>query len=191
MNILATLTGLYMLLIFVRIMLTWFSASQYGRPIEILGRITDPYLLWWRNHLRLRAGVLDLSPIAGMAALSVAYTIFSAIARSGSIHIGTILAIILSAFWSAASFVLGFFIVVLILRFIAYMTNRNIYGTFWHLVDVISQPVLYRIIHFFFRNRILNYLSGIIFSVFVLLVLYAAGKILTGIGVALLLGSLI
>jgi hypothetical protein len=71
------------------------------------------------------------------------------------------------------------------------MTNRNTYSTFWHLVDAISQPVLYRITHFFFRNRIINYLSGIIFSVFILLVIFIAGRILAGIGVAFLLGSLI
>jgi YggT family protein len=189
MNILAVLTGFYMLLMFIRIILTWFGVSQYGRLTGILGRITDPYLLWWHNHIRLRAGVLDLSPIAAMAVLSIAYTIFSFAARSGSIRLGTILAIVLSACWSAGSFILGFLIVVLILRFIAYITNRNTYGTFWRLVDVISQPVLYRITHFFFRNRIINYLSGIVFSVFVLLVLYAAGKILVGIGTAFLLGS--
>jgi YggT family protein len=191
MNILAALTGFYMLLIFIRIMLTWFGASRYGRLAGILGRITDPYLLWWHKRIRLRAGVLDLSPIAAMAALSIAYTIFSAVARSGSIRIGTILAIVLSACWSAVSFILGFFIVVLILRFIAYMTNRNTYGAFWRLVDVISQPVLYRITRFFFRNRIINYLSGIIFSVFILLALYIAGKILVGMGAAFLLGSLL
>jgi YggT family protein len=71
------------------------------------------------------------------------------------------------------------------------MTNRNTYGTFWRLVDVISQPVLYRITRFFFRNRIINYLSGIIFSIFILLALYIAGKILVGAGTALLLGSLL
>ncbi|MDR2370784.1 MAG: YggT family protein [Treponema sp.] len=191
MNILAALTGFYMLLIFIRIMLTWFGVSRYGRPVEILGRITDPYLLWWRRHIRLRTGALDLSPVAAMAALSIVHTVFSAAARSGSIRIGTILAIVLSACWSAASFILGFFIVVLILRFIAYMTNRNTYGAFWRLVDVISQPVLYRITRFFFRNRIVNYLSGIIFSIFILLVLYIAGKILVGMGTALLLGSLL
>jgi uncharacterized protein YggT (Ycf19 family) len=191
MNILAVLTGFYMFLVFIRIMLTWFGVSRYGRPVGILRRITDPYLLWWSNHIRLRAGVLDLSPVAAMAALSIAYTIFSSAARSGSIRIGTILAIFLSACWSAGSFILGFLIVVLILRFIASMTNRTTYGTFWRLVDVISRPVLYRITHFFFRNRIVNYLSGIIFSIFILLVLYIAGKILVGAGIAFLLGSLL
>ncbi|MDR2257638.1 MAG: YggT family protein, partial [Treponema sp.] len=66
MNLLAGLTGLYTLLIFIRIMLTWFGNVRFGRPAEILGRITDPYLDWWRRF-PLRAGFLDLSPILGLA----------------------------------------------------------------------------------------------------------------------------
>jgi YggT family protein len=187
MNLLAALAGIYMLLIFVRIMLTWFSSSQYGRPVEILGRITDPYLLWWSNHLRLRAGAMDLSPIVGMAVLSLAQSIFSAIGRSGFIRLGTILAIVLEALWSAAGFILIFFTVVLVLRLIAFLTNRNTYSTFWHIVDTVSQPILYRITRFFFKNRILHYRTGIIFSIAVLLIIYAAGNLAVRFAVIFLL----
>ncbi|MDR0602657.1 MAG: YggT family protein [Treponema sp.] len=180
MNILAALTGFYMLLILVRIMLSWLGASRGGRPAEILGGITNPYLAWWSRHLPIRAGAMDLSPIAAMAVLSVVHTIFSTVGRSGSIRMGTVAAIVLLALWSAASFMLGFFIIVLILRFIAYITNRDTYGIFWSLVDAISRPVLYRVTHFFFRNRIVNYLSGIIFSILVLLVLYVGGRFMIG-----------
>jgi YggT family protein len=178
MNLLAGLTGLYTLLIFIRVMLTWFSGFHNGKPVEILCSVTDPYLNFWRGMPGLQAGFLDLSPIAGMAVLSLAQNIFSTVANYGRISLGIILAITLSALWSAASFILGFFIVILVLRFIAYMTNRNIYGTFWRIIDTISQPLLYRINRIIFGKRLVNYLVGIISSILVLLALRIGGGFL-------------
>jgi YggT family protein len=175
MNLLAGLVGLYSLLILVRIILTWFSPAQYGRPVELLARVTDPYLDWWSRTLPLRAGSLDLSPIAGMAALSLAQSIFSTIARYGRISIGIMLAITLSALWSALSFILGFCLIVLILRFIAYMTNRDIYSAFWRIIDTISQPILYRINRVIFGKRLVNYMTGIITAFAVLAAIRIAG----------------
>jgi YggT family protein len=177
MNFLAALTGFYTILIFVRVMTSWFSGISYGRPVEILRHITDPYLSWWSRFPFLRAGYLDLSPIAGMAFLSLLQNIFSIIARTGQIKAGTVLFIVLSSLWSALSFIIGFFIIVLVLRFIACITNRDVYGNFWRIIDAISRPVLYRITRMFFRSRIINYLSGLIFSILMLILFFAAGSI--------------
>jgi YggT family protein len=141
MKLLTTLVGIYSLLIIIRIMLTWFSNAPYGRPVEILAAITDPYLDWWRQRLNLRAGTLDLSPIVAMAALSVVQTICSTMADQGRISLGIILAVCLSALWSAVSFILGFCVIVLVLRFIGYMCNTNMYSVFWRIIDSISQPL--------------------------------------------------
>jgi YggT family protein len=178
MNFLAALTGFYTLLIFIRVITSWFSgAGGYGRPIEILRRVTDPYLSWWSRFSFLRAGYLDLSPVAGMAFLSLLQNIFSATAKTGQIRLGIILFIALSSLWSALSFVIGFFIIVLVLRFIAFVTNRNVYGGFWSIIDTISRPVLYRITRIFFRSRIVNYLSGLILSALTLIFLFIAGRV--------------
>jgi YggT family protein len=171
MNILGGLTGVYSLLIFVRILLTWFSGAQYGKPYDILRGITDPYLNWFRRFPFLQTPVFDLSPIAALAVLSLVNNIFTTIGRYGRITLGIILALVLSALWSAASFILGFFILILVLRLFAYLTNRNIYGTFWRIVDIISQPVLYRINRIIFRNRLVNYLTGILCALGLLLIL--------------------
>jgi YggT family protein len=175
MNLLANLAALYSLLILIRVMLTWFSGAQYGKPVELLSTVTDPYLDWWRRVLRLRAGFLDLSPIAAMAALSLAQSIFSTIARYGRISLGIILFIVLSAVWSAVSFLLGFCLIVLILRFIAFMTNRNIYSTFWRIIDTISQPLLYRISRILFGKRLVSYLAKIIAAIVVLAAIWIGG----------------
>ena len=176
MNLLANLAGLYSLLIFIRVVLTWFSRADYGKPVALLTRVTDPYLSWWRRVPGLRLGFLDLSPIAAMAALSIVQTVFSTIARYGRISLGIILAISLSALWSAASFILGFCIIILIIRFFAYMTNRNITGNFWQIIDTISRPLLYRIQRIIFRDRLVNYMTNIIVSIAALTVIWIGGR---------------
>jgi YggT family protein len=184
MNLLANLAGLYSLVIIIRVMLSWFGGAQYGRPAGFLAGITDPYLDWWRRTLRLQAGYLDLSPIAAMAALSLVRSVFSTIARYGRITIGIILSIAVSALWSAASFILGFCLIVLILRLIAFMTNRNLYSPFWQIIDTISQPMLYRINRIIFGGRLVNYLTGMIAAIAALAVIRVGGsfavRLLTG-----------
>jgi YggT family protein len=171
MNILGGITSLYMFLIFIRIMLTWFSGVHYGRPYAFLSGITDPYLHWFRRFPALRIASMDLSPIAALAVLSVVNNIFITLARYGRISLGIILALVLSALWSAVSFILGFFIVIVVLRLIAYLSNRNVYSTFWRIIDILSQPVLYRITRIIFQARLVNYLTRIITSIAALLIL--------------------
>jgi YggT family protein len=173
MNILANLTSLYMLLISIRILLTWFSGANYGRPLAILSSITDPYLNWFRRFPVFRVGFLDLSPIAAIAVLSVLNNVFTNLAYHGAIRLGIILAMLVSSLWSAVSFIIGFFIVVLGLRLFAFLTNRNIYGTFWRIIDTISQPILYRINRILFHRRIVHYRTRIISAIAVLAVLMA------------------
>ena len=182
MNVLGGITGVYTLIIFIRILLTWFSGARYGRPYDILCAVTDPYLNWFRRFPFLQTRTFDLSPIAALAVLSLVNNIFTTIGRYGRITLGIVLALVLSALWSAVSFILGFFILILVLRLFAYLTNRNIYGAFWRIVDVISQPVLYRINRIIFRNRLVNYLTGILSSLGVLLILR--------IGLGMVLGQL-
>ncbi|MDR1100038.1 MAG: YggT family protein [Treponema sp.] len=186
MNLLAVITGLYMLLISIRILLSWFGNVQFGRPVEILSRLTDPYLNWWRRF-PLRAGFLDLSPILGIAVLSLVHNIFSTIAYYEFVSLGLILMIALSSLWSAVSFILGFFILVLGLRLFAYLSNRNIYSNFWRIIEAIAQPILYRISRIIFGNRLVNYLTGLIVAIAILLVLMIGGKFAVNLAADLLL----
>jgi YggT family protein len=192
MNILGGAASLYMIVIFVRVMLTWFSGANYGKPVEFLRRITDPYLDWFRGFKVFRAGNLDLSPIAALAVLSIAGNIFATLGRYGTITLGLILAMIVSALWSAVSFILIFFLIVLVLRFIAYLTRQNVYGShgalgaFWRIVDTLSQPIIYRINRIIFRNRLVRYNTGLLTSIAALAALRIGLEILVRLGIGLL-----
>ncbi|MCL2879035.1 MAG: YggT family protein [Treponema sp.] len=185
-NFLSGLCGLYSLLILIRILLTWFSGSGYGRPVYLLSRITDPYLNWWRRIPGLRIGYVDISPIAAMAALSIMQTILSTIAHYGSISLGIIIAIILSALWSAVSFLLGFCVIILILRFIAYMMNRNTMSGFWNIIDSISRPILYRVNRIIFGKRMVTFMTSIVVSTVIMALIWVGLKFIMNIILAIL-----
>jgi YggT family protein len=171
MNILGGITSLYMILIFIRIMLTWFTGASYGRAYYFLSGVTDPYLNWFRRFSFLRVANLDLSPIAALAILSVVNNIFLTLGRYGRITLGIILSMLCSVLWSAVSFILSFFIIILVLRLIAYLANRDVYHGFWRIIDIVSQPILYRINRLLFGKRLVRYMTGILTSLGVLLIL--------------------
>jgi len=176
-GLLTAAAGIYSILIFIRIIISWFGGSVYGKPVDILSAVTDPYLDWWRRALNLRIGFLDFSVLAAIAFISVLQSVFFSLSRYERITLGNILAVVLMSFWNVVSFILGFCFLVIVLRLIAYLTSRDIYSPFWQAVDSISQPVLYRLNRIIFGNKIAGYLKGIILSLLLLAVIIAGGKI--------------
>lgn len=78
-----TFALVYAVLIFIRILLSWFRLP-YSRPlnafIEFVTEVTDPYLNMWRRVLplvRLGPGAIDLSPMVATIVLLVVAGIVS------------------------------------------------------------------------------------------------------------------
>jgi len=177
-GILAAAISIYSLIIFLRIIFSWFQGLVSGKPAEIIKKITDPYLDWWRGKLNLRVGIMDFSVIAGIMFLYLLQNIFNKLASAGTVTLGSILAMLLLSVWSVISFIGGFCIVVIILRIIAYLTKRNVYGQFWSAVDSISKPIIYKINRIIFGNKIVNYLLSMVIPAALIAVLLFAGRIL-------------
>jgi YggT family protein len=78
-NSLANFLNIYLLLIFVRILLTWFPTVSWMNQIaSFLIPITDPYLNIFRSFIPPIGG-LDLSPILAILVLQVVAQLFSSI----------------------------------------------------------------------------------------------------------------
>jgi len=178
LGILSLLLNIYILIIFVRIILTWFPGFGNSGIINVLAGITDPYLNWFRRFSFLRLGLLDLSPILALGVLSLFNRILAMLASYGRISIGIVLALALQAVWGAVSFIIGFLILVLILRLIAFLLRQNGSNFFWNVIETISQPVLYRINRIFFRNRIVKLLTALLVSIIGLAIIYMALRFL-------------
>jgi YggT family protein len=174
LSFLSFLLNIYMLIIFIRIILTWFPGFGNSGIINVLSKITDPYLAWFRRFSFLRLGFLDLSPIVALGVLSLLNRVLTLLARYGRISIGIVLDLALQAVWGAVSFILGFLIVVLILRLVVFLLKQNGGGPFWNVIETISQPVLYRINRLFFRGRIVKHLTALIVSIASLVIVYMA-----------------
>jgi len=185
--ILSSCVSIYMFVIVARIILTWFSGNI--RVPDILSRITDPYLNWFRRFSFLRIGYIDLSPIAGLMVLTITNSILLFLAQYGRITLGITLALIIQSVMSAVSFVIFFLIIVLGLRLIAYMMNSDVFSGFWRIIDTISQQVTYRVNSIIFKGRIVNFVTGILVSAGLLLGLYFVLRIAVPILLELLVRS--
>jgi len=170
--------SIYSMIIFARIILTWFSWLRDSQLRDILARITDPYINLFRRFTFLRIGHVDLSPMAAIVVLSLFSRFLTALALHGRITIGITLALVLQALWGLVSVILGFLIIVLILRLIAHFMRFSIYSPFWRIVDSISQPVTYRINSFIFKDRIIHFTTSVIISIASLAAAYLILRIL-------------
>ena len=186
MSVLAGITSIYMILIFIRILLTWFSGADFGKPYVFLCSLCDPYLALFRRFRIFKNSPIDFSPLFALAFLSLLHNVFLSWGQMGRFSLAIILIMLLNAIWTIASWTLGFFIVILVLRMIAFLSNSNIYSPLWRLIDFIAQPVMYRISRIFFPNRIVGYLFRIIFSIAILALLIALFRAINGYGALLL-----
>ncbi len=160
-RLLATIVSVYMLIIFIRVLLTWFSGVEYGKPYRILASLTDPYLNYFRRFSFLRVGTVDFSPIAGLIFLVIVLNILNTLATYGRITIGVVLAIILQAIWAAVSFLMTLFIILILVRFVAWMMRANTVHPFIRTVDMLITPYLNWVHRTFFRKRFLTYQTGL------------------------------
>ena len=165
LRILSFVVNVYSMVIIFRIILTWFPGNQNSTIYDVLSRITDPYLDWFRRFNFLRVGFLDLSPVAALACLSLLNRVLMTLAFYGTISIGIILSIIVQAVWGILSIILGFLFIVLLIQLVAYFLNLGTEGPLMRIINAISQPVLYNISRFIFKDRLVNFTSKLVISV--------------------------
>jgi len=68
-NTLAQFLNIYMLILFIRILLSWFpTINWYDPPFSILSQLTDPYLNLFRSFIPPLGGI-DFSAIIAIFAL--------------------------------------------------------------------------------------------------------------------------
>ena len=163
LGFLSSVISIYMMIVFARIILSWFSWMGGGRLQEILAKITDPYLNWFRRF-PLRIGFVDMSPIVALAVLSFVHRLFLTFAHHQTISLGIILMMIVQMAWGIVSFILGFLIIIIVLRLIAYLARFNMHNPFWRIVGAIHQPVSYKINRILFKDRIVSFTSSCVIS---------------------------
>ena len=183
MRFISTAISIYMLIIFVRIVMTWVQGASYGRAMHFLSRITDPYLNLFRGMRFLQIGYIDFSPIAAIIALSIVSNITTQIAYAGTVTVGRILAFTLSAVGSAFFFFITLFIIITAIRLGGLLFGANSTGRFWITLDRILQPLTFRMLERFGQSERLTYPQALMAFATVLLVVLLLGRYLVGLAV--------
>ena len=187
MSIWRFLTGViyvYMILLVLRILLSWFRGAAFGKPWELLVRVTDPYMSLFSRIRFLRQGLFDFTPIAAILTLVVALNVIQSIQRFGTITVGRFLGIVTGAVWSGLAFLLVLFLILAIVRAIALAVRPGQETQITSAVGTMVEPVvslvrrifarpmtdpqyLYLTIAFLFVVRLLGgYLIGLLIRFF-------------------------
>ena len=161
MRVVSSAISIYMIVLFIRILMTWFQGIRHGRTMEILRKVTDPYLNWFRQFHIFRFGNFDFYPVVAILALSVFNTIAIQLANAGPITVGFVLALILSAVWSAFSFFVLFFLILTVVRLIGLLLRKDA-GHFWFVLDQILDGVVNQVSRPFMRGRFLSHRDGLL-----------------------------
>ncbi|HUX36544.1 MAG TPA: YggT family protein [Rectinemataceae bacterium] len=179
-RILGAAVTVYMLACAIRIFLTWVPRSDLGSAGRFLSSAVDPYLGFFARFRIFRVGRFDFSPIAALASLAVVNQVLITLAFAGAITVGGVAALVVEAIWSAFAFVLTFLALAALIRLIAYAARWNSLHPLWRVIDDMLNPILYRVTHLIWRDRIVNYLQGLATGLVVLLVFRIGGEALVG-----------
>ncbi len=99
---LAQVLAFYNLLLWVRIILSWFAPVSHlnqNSIFIILKKIVDPYLNLFRNVNLLKTKNIDFTPLLAFALLSVLQSILHLFGTTGQITFYIVLALILNTLW--------------------------------------------------------------------------------------------
>ena len=78
-NTLNTFIQFYVVLLIIRILLTWFpNVDMYSQPFAALSQITDPYLNLFRSIIPPLGGI-DISPMLAILVLQLAGGLISSV----------------------------------------------------------------------------------------------------------------
>ncbi len=125
----------YLLLIFLRVLMTWMTGIDLGRAGELLQEVTDPYLNFFRTRLPVRIGPLDLSVLLASLALIFVAELAGQLLIRQTITVGIVLAIALSLIWVAVRFFLGLLVLASIVRGIGLVMAPESNHQAWGFLD--------------------------------------------------------
>jgi len=189
LRVLHGLIWVYLMLLSARIILSWFRGSVHGKPYELLIRATDPYLSLFSRLRFLKQGMFDFTPIAAILVLVVGLDLVSTILLKGGITLGLVLASILDAVWSGASFLLVLFMVLAVIKVVSTVMLRGRETNFSRLVAMMVQPLVNLVARNLPMRRRLSESQYVIVTIALLFAVNLLGRALIG-RLAVLLANL-
>ncbi len=147
----------YLLILSIRIILTWFKGSFQGKAGELLKQATDPYLEIFSRITFLKQGMFDFTPLAGILVLVVALDLVNVLLVYERITIGLLFASIISALWGGLSFILLLFLVLGVVQIVSARFSRNSESPLLRMIKLMFQPIIDLVARFLRPGRELSY----------------------------------
>jgi len=186
MQVVSAVLQVYMLLLIIRIVLTWVS-MDHGHPVlRILHAICDPYLNWFRRFRFLVMGNLDFTPLAALIVVNFFASLAKMIGMYGQVTVGIVLSILIQLVWGAVSF---FFLLLGILSVVRYLAIQLRWGGqgLWSYFDAILQPPAYAVGRVIRPGTFLAYTTTLLVLGIANLLAWGLGSLLVGLATQLLL----
>lgn len=180
-KLLSTLLNIYSFIIFIRIILSWFTlrGNTYGFSqtsiITYIYKITDPYLNWFRRFKFLQIGFLDFSAILAIMVLYFVSNIMRIIGNTGTITLTMIILLLLSSLWSLASSIMFILTIILIVRIIFIQLNK--YSQIFYNLDGYIEPSVRKFSNLI-TKKFTTYKVNLIILTIALVLAQIIGKIL-------------
>ena len=166
-NTLGFAVKIYSYLCIIYIFLSWFGSHSRG---GFLYEICDPYLSWFRRFRFTQIGMIDFSPILAIGVLSLFSSVLFQIADMRTFSVLGIALNLVGIVWSFFSFLLNFFIIILIIRLVLDFSENYRQGNFADMLDRFLSPVFVRV-HKLSGGRFMSLRKQIIVCLIVLLFL--------------------
>ncbi len=178
-RVISAILSAYMIVLMIRVMLTWFRTAQSSQLYYYLALVTDPYLNWFRRFSSLRFGMIDFSPIVAFVVLGFIINISKSIATYGTITVGIILALLINGIWSIISFIIILVVILAVIRLLSATVFRS--GFFVQMapgIDAVIEPITSWVRRTIFRNRFTPYNTQLGVAIALLIVVNIAGRFL-------------
>lgn len=139
------LLDFYMLLISLRIILSWFAGGINNQAVDILRQITDPYLNLFRRIRFLKFGMLDMSPLLGIFGLIFLSTLLKRFAL-GNISVAVTLFTLIESVFMGVSSIASLFAFITVIRIVGLFIRASSVEQLWYRLDAFLQPLVSKLI---------------------------------------------
>ncbi len=174
-RLLSAVIVVYIVILSLRILLSWFQGSVGGKPRDVLIRITDPYLALFSRLRFLRQGMFDFTPIAAILVLVVALDLINKIQRFGRITLGIFLGSLTGAVWSGFAFLLVLFLILALAQVVLMIVRPRRETHLSTALGMMVEPVVAIVRRILPARRSISELNYLLLTIGILFVLRLLG----------------
>ncbi|MDX9809510.1 MAG: YggT family protein [Sphaerochaetaceae bacterium] len=190
-RILAFLLSIYYLLVIIRIFLTWIQLPQVqsgrGPVVELIYKIVDPYLHFFKRFVPVTIGRLDFSPLVALISLNIVQRLLQTYAYTGHMSVGYALALIVrSLWWSAGAYVVGILCIMLAIRLYLCFRRTEHSIQLIAVLDTWLNKILDMVLRYVFRGKETSNRNLVLASLLIMIALFILLSVIIGIATNLL-----